>query len=189
MSDSLDTTVEPARLLCPWDSPGKNTGVGCHFLLQGIFLTQGPNLHLLCLLHWQAGSLSLAPPGKHNNWNQKQSLHWPAQYQNRGDRGNNQWAGGLTNKSDSTWISEREKDWKSEKSLRDLWDNNQKNLAFITGASEREEKKCSARKMFEEIMVGNIPNLTKEICRCRPTNSKSSVNFKQNKHKQFYFLI
>ena len=28
-----------ARLLCPWDSPGKNTGVGCHFLLQGIFLT------------------------------------------------------------------------------------------------------------------------------------------------------
>ena len=30
----------PARLLCPWDSPDKNTGVGCHFLLQGIFLTQ-----------------------------------------------------------------------------------------------------------------------------------------------------
>ena len=25
---------EPTRLLCPWDSPGKNTGVGCHFLLQ-----------------------------------------------------------------------------------------------------------------------------------------------------------
>ena len=31
----------PARLLCPWDSPGKNTGVGCHALLQGIFPTQG----------------------------------------------------------------------------------------------------------------------------------------------------
>ena len=29
-----------SRLLCPWDSPGKNTGVGCHALLQGIFLTQ-----------------------------------------------------------------------------------------------------------------------------------------------------
>ena len=29
------------RLLCPWVSPGRNTGVGCHFLLQGIFLTQG----------------------------------------------------------------------------------------------------------------------------------------------------
>ena len=35
------------------DSPGKNTGVGCHALLQGIFRTQGSNLHLLCLLHWQ----------------------------------------------------------------------------------------------------------------------------------------
>ena len=32
-----------ARLLCPWDFPGKNTAVGCHFLLQGIFLTQGWN--------------------------------------------------------------------------------------------------------------------------------------------------
>ena len=31
------------QLLCPWDSPGKNTGVGCHFLLQRIFLTQGSN--------------------------------------------------------------------------------------------------------------------------------------------------
>ena len=34
------------RLLCPWDSPGKNTGVGCHSLLQGISLTQGLNLGL-----------------------------------------------------------------------------------------------------------------------------------------------
>ena len=33
--------------LCPWDFPGENTGVGCHFLLQGIFLTQGSNPHLL----------------------------------------------------------------------------------------------------------------------------------------------
>ena len=49
-----------ARLLCPWDSPGKNTGVGCHFLLQGIFPTQGSNLHLL---HWQAGSLPLSHQG------------------------------------------------------------------------------------------------------------------------------
>ena len=37
------------RLLCPWDFPGKNTGVGCHFLLQGIFLTQGLNLWLKSL--------------------------------------------------------------------------------------------------------------------------------------------
>ena len=42
---------QPARFLCPWDSPGKNTRVGCHFLLQGIFPTQGLNPHLLCLLH------------------------------------------------------------------------------------------------------------------------------------------
>ena len=42
-----------ARLLCPWNSPGKNTGVGCHALLQGIFLTQGSNPHLLCLMHWR----------------------------------------------------------------------------------------------------------------------------------------
>ena len=42
-------------------SPGKNTGVGCHALLQGIFSTQGSNPHLL---HWQVGSLPPAPPGK-----------------------------------------------------------------------------------------------------------------------------
>ena len=33
--------LQLTRLLCPWDAPGKDTGVGCHFLLQGIFLTQG----------------------------------------------------------------------------------------------------------------------------------------------------
>ena len=44
MSDSLQPYgLEPIRLLRPWDFPGKNTGVGCHFLLQGIFLTQGSN--------------------------------------------------------------------------------------------------------------------------------------------------
>ena len=40
----------PSKLLCPWDSPGKNTGLGCQALLQGIFLTQGSNLCLLLLL-------------------------------------------------------------------------------------------------------------------------------------------
>ena len=40
-------------------SPGKNTRAGWHFLLQGIFPTQGLNLRFLCLLHWQAGSLPL----------------------------------------------------------------------------------------------------------------------------------
>ena len=42
----------------------KNTGMGFHVLLWGIFLTQGLNLHFLCLLHWQADSLPLVPPVK-----------------------------------------------------------------------------------------------------------------------------
>ena len=50
--------------LWPWESPGKNTGVGCHALLQGIFPTQRSYLHLLCFLCWQVGSLPLALPGK-----------------------------------------------------------------------------------------------------------------------------
>ena len=41
--------LAPARLLCPWDFWGKNTGVSWHFLLQGIFPIQGSNLSLLCL--------------------------------------------------------------------------------------------------------------------------------------------
>ena len=46
-------------LLHPWNFSGKNIGVGCHFFLQGIFLTQGSNPHLLCPLHWRADSLPL----------------------------------------------------------------------------------------------------------------------------------
>ena len=65
----LDSFVTPwtvaFRLLCPWDFLGKNTAVGCHFLHQGIFLTQGSNL---CLLHWQADSLPLSHP--------ESPLHW-----------------------------------------------------------------------------------------------------------------
>ena len=57
MSDSF----HPPGLLCPWDFLGKNTGVGCHFLLQGIFPTQGLNLSLL---HWQMDSLLSKPPEK-----------------------------------------------------------------------------------------------------------------------------
>ena len=82
----------PARLLCPWDSLGKNTGgpfpnwipnpiLGCHFLLEGIFPTQGLNPHLLRLLHWQADSLPLSHLGgpaysqyKRLNWLQMRQL-------------------------------------------------------------------------------------------------------------------
>ena len=47
VSDSLRPHgLQPARLLCSWDSPGKNTGVGCHDFLQGIFLIQESNLGL-----------------------------------------------------------------------------------------------------------------------------------------------
>ena len=55
VSDSLQPQrLGPTRLLCPWDFPGRNTGVGWHFLLQEIFLTQGSNTglaHCTVLLH------------------------------------------------------------------------------------------------------------------------------------------
>ena len=62
MSDSLQSC--PARFLCPQESLDKNTRVGYHAFLQRIFLTLGSNQCLLCLQHWQVGSLPLAPPGK-----------------------------------------------------------------------------------------------------------------------------
>ena len=52
--------LQPARFLYPWDFPGKNTRMSCLFLIKGIFPTQGLNLCLLCLLHWQADSLPLS---------------------------------------------------------------------------------------------------------------------------------
>ena len=48
---SVTRGLQATRLLCPWNSPGKNTGVGCHFLLQGIFSTQGSNPCLPRLLN------------------------------------------------------------------------------------------------------------------------------------------
>ena len=52
-------TIAHQAPLGPWDSSDKTTRVGCHALLQGILPTQGSDPHLLCLLHWQAGSLPL----------------------------------------------------------------------------------------------------------------------------------
>ena len=66
MSNSLQPSgQEPTRLLCPWDSPGKNTGVASPDL-QG---SSWPKVqtHVSCLLHWQAGSLSLTLPRKPNH--------------------------------------------------------------------------------------------------------------------------
>ena len=70
MSDS----VTPWTIACQvplWDFPGKNTGVVCCFLFQGIFLTQGSNPHLLWLLHWQAESLPLSHVGSPTQWGYK----------------------------------------------------------------------------------------------------------------------
>ena len=63
-AQSCPTLCDPVACNLPGSSvhgifPGKNSGVGCHFLLQGIFPTRGSNLHLLRLLLWQADS---SPP-------------------------------------------------------------------------------------------------------------------------------
>ena len=70
------------QLLCPWNFLGQKTGVGCYFQLQGIFLTQGLNLHLLHLLHWQADSLPLCHVGSPQSTldpSQKAKKQWAAQ--------------------------------------------------------------------------------------------------------------
>ena len=64
MSNSEIPWTMACQLLCPWNSPHKHAGLGCHALLQGIFLTQGSNSCLLHLLNWKVGSLPLASPGK-----------------------------------------------------------------------------------------------------------------------------
>ena len=56
--------LQPARLLCPWNFPGKNIGVGCHALFQGIFLTQGLNP---CLLHCRWIFTAEPPEKPHSN--------------------------------------------------------------------------------------------------------------------------
>ena len=53
--------MQSARLLCPWNFPGKNAGLHCQSLLQGVLLTQGSSP---CLLHWQVDFLTTKPPGK-----------------------------------------------------------------------------------------------------------------------------
>ena len=66
MSDSVRPYgLQSARFLCPWDSPGMHTGVGCHTLLQGISPVQESDL---CLLHLSpalaGGFFTIVPPGK-----------------------------------------------------------------------------------------------------------------------------
>ena len=66
--------LQPSRLLCPWDSPGKNTGVGCHALLQGIFSTQGSYPGLL---HCRRILYCLSQQGSpHTFWFSSQYSYW-----------------------------------------------------------------------------------------------------------------
>ena len=58
--------LQSTRLLCQWNFPGQNTGMDCHFPLQGMFLPQRWNPCLLCLLHWQVDSLPLSHLGNHH---------------------------------------------------------------------------------------------------------------------------
>ena len=60
----LGPLLQCTRLVCPLDFPGNHMGVDCHFLLQGIFLSQGLNWSLLWLLHWRVDSL---PPSHHGS--------------------------------------------------------------------------------------------------------------------------
>ena len=58
LCDPMDYSLSGS---CPWDFPGKNTGVGCHFHLHRIFLTQGMNSRLL---HWAGRFFTTEPPGQ-----------------------------------------------------------------------------------------------------------------------------
>ena len=87
-------TEEPARLLCLWDFPGKNTGVGCNFLLPGIFLTLQLNPSLL---HWQENPFLPSHQGSPrfcailkkknapNSGNDENSIHKSEDYYNLND--------------------------------------------------------------------------------------------------------
>ena len=69
-------------LLCPWDFPGKNTGVGCHFLLQGLLPSQGSNPRVLCLLHCRQILYHWAIPSALVSFaNGPCSLNWASYFQ------------------------------------------------------------------------------------------------------------
>ena len=62
MSDSVRPHKrQPTRLLCPWDSPGKNTGVGCHFLLQCMKVESEREVAQSCLT--LSDPMDCSPPG------------------------------------------------------------------------------------------------------------------------------
>ena len=85
MSDSLQHHgLQPSRLLCPWDSPDKNTGVGCHALLQGIFPTQESNA---CLPYCRQILYHLS------HWGSPRILEWVVYPFSRGTSWPRNWTG------------------------------------------------------------------------------------------------
>ena len=74
MSSSLPPPATPTRLLCPWDFPGKNPGVGCHFLLQGSSQPRDQTTYLTSSA-FVAGSLPLVPPGKPYKYDEISQLY------------------------------------------------------------------------------------------------------------------
>ena len=95
MPDSFWTPWTVAtRLLCPWDFPGKTTGVGCHFLLWGIFLTQGSNSPFLL---WQVDSLPVSH--KRSLWECYLVLNSPCEGKRRGKQ-RMRWLGSITDSMD-----------------------------------------------------------------------------------------
>ena len=75
LSSLLPHGLQAARLLCPWNFLGKNTGVGCHCLLQEIFLTQGSNLSLP---HYRQSLYHLRHQGGPNTNSREERCFWPA---------------------------------------------------------------------------------------------------------------
>ena len=87
VSDSLRPYgLQPTNLLCPWDSLGQNTGVGCHSLFQGIFPTQGPSHSCVSCVSCIAGRFfTTEPPGKSLSrlWFQEKKNRWQVVKRNR----------------------------------------------------------------------------------------------------------
>ena len=86
LSDSLwPHGLQPTRLLCSWDSPGKSTGAGCHFLLRGIFPTQVIEAVSRAL---KTDSLPLSRQGRPGGSRMKENWHHPCkQTGNKGEGG------------------------------------------------------------------------------------------------------
>ena len=111
VSDSLwPCGLKHSRLLHPWDSPGKNTGVGCHFLLQGIFLTQGSNPGLL---HYRQTLSPLSHHPTSQSWSKSAlNIHWK------------DWCWSWSSNTLATWFEELnhwKRPWCWERWMRMRW--------------------------------------------------------------------